>query len=161
MRGYLAGRFIGEIENDERVAMTDKSNDREEKKIFIDEDWKTQVQAEKEAAKQQEKEEPQERGESAKQDTEPGQEVPLPSPSFGYLVTSLATQAMMSLGLVAHPESEKPEARPQEAQHLIDTLAMLQEKTKGNLTAEESAMIDSFLHELRMAYMTVKQQSGS
>ena len=139
--------------------MTDKSNDRQEKKIFVDEDWKTRVLAEKEAAKQQ-NEEPQEESKSPPQETTPRQEVPLPPPSLGYLATSLATQAMMSLGLIPHPGSEKSEARPQEAQHLIDTIAMLQEKTEGNRTPEESAMFDSFLHELRMAYVT-NQQSGA
>ena len=140
--------------------MTDKSNDRQEKKIFVDEDWKTRVQAEKEEAKQQEKES-EEKGKSAQQETAPEQELPLPPPSLGYLATSLATQTMMSLGLVSHPDSEKPEVRPQEAQHLIDTLAMLQEKTEGNRTPEESAMFDNFLHELRLAYVTVNRQGGA
>lgn len=138
--------------------MTDNSNDQQEKKIFVDEDWKTRVQAEKEAAKQ---EVPEEKGESAPQETATQQEIPLPPPSLAYLATSLATQVMMSLGLMPHPDSEKPEIRPQEAQHLIDTIAMLQEKTEGNRTTEESAMFDNFLHELRLAYVTVTQQSGS
>ena len=138
--------------------MTDNSNDRQEKKIFVDEDWKTRVQAEKEAAKQ---EVPEEKGESAPQETATQQEIPLPPPSLAYLAMSLATQAMTSLGLMPHPDSEKPEIRPQEAQHLIDTIAMLQEKTEGNRTTEESAMFDNFLHELRLAYVTVSQQSGS
>jgi uncharacterized protein DUF1844 len=145
--------------------MTDESNDQQEKKIFVDEDWKTRVQAEKEAAKQQKKEaeeeEPEAKGEPAPQETAPRQEIPLPPPSLGYLATSLATQAMMSLGLTAQPESEKSEVRLQEAQHLIDTLALLQEKTEGNRTPEESAMFDSFLHELRLAYVKVNQPSES
>ncbi len=143
--------------------MTDNTNDQEEKKIFVDEDWKTRVQAEKEAAQQEEEagEEPQETGESAQQDTPPEADFPLPPPSLAYLATSLATQAMMHLGLMPYPDSEKSEVRPQEAQHLIDTLAMLQEKTEGNRTAEESAMFEGFLHELRMAYVTVSTQSGA
>ncbi len=144
--------------------MTDDPNDQEEKKIFVDEDWKTRVQAEKEAANEQKEAagaEPQEKAESTPQDTPPEADLPLPPPSLAYLATSLATQAMMHLGLMPYPDSEKSEVRPQEAQHLIDTLAMLQEKTEGNRTAEESAMFESFLHELRLAYVTVKQQSGT
>lgn len=137
--------------------MTEDSNDPQENKIFIDEDWKTRVQAEKKAAKQQEEDKPEEEGESAQQESAPRQEIPLPPPSLGYLATSLATQAMMCLGLVSDSDSEKPEVRPQEAQHLIDMLAMLQEKTEGNRTAEESAMLDSFLHELRLAYVSVNK----
>jgi len=144
--------------------MTDEKDDQQDKKIFVDEDWKTRVNAEKAAAKEQQKkneEESEQEDKSARQETSPQQESPLPPPSLGYLATSLATQAMMSLGLVSHSEAEKSEVRPQEAQHLIDTLAMLQQKTEGNRTPEESAMFDSFLHELRLAYVTVKQQSGS
>ena len=146
--------------------MTDKSNDQQDKKIFVDEDWKTRVQAEKEAAKQQQQES-EENGKSdqqetaPRQETDPRQEIPLPPPSLAYLATSLATQAMMSLGLASLPDSEKLEVRPQEAQHLIDTIAMLQEKTEGNRTPEESAMFDSFLHELRLAYVRVNQPGGS
>jgi hypothetical protein len=149
--------------------MTDETNDQQEKKIIIDQDWKSQVQAEKEAARQQKEQSAEDdvppsqesaAQESAPQDPPPAQEGPLPPPSLSYLATSLATQAMMSLGMAPHPGMEKqPEAHPQEAKHLIDMIAMLQEKTKGNQTPEESAMFDGFLHELRMAFVAVSQQS--
>jgi len=48
-----------------------------------------------------------------------------------------------------------------EARHLIDTLAILEEKTAGNRTPEESALLDQLLHELRMGYVTLQQRAGA
>jgi len=74
-----------------------------------------------------------------------------------------ALQAMVGLGLVPNPLAPKGEPQkadlPQ-AQHTIDTLQMLYDKTQGNRTTEETEQIEHILHELRMAFVSVKQHLG-
>ena len=146
--------------------MTDKPDDEpQEKKTVIDEDWKAEVQAEKEDLQRE-----QEAGETAESTadagpTEPaadaGPTPPLPPPTFEVLVSSLGMQAMISMGLTPSPASGKPEGDLDQAKHLVDTLAMLEEKTEGNRTPEETALLGNFLHELRMAYVAVRQTQAA
>jgi len=91
-----------------------------EKKLIIDEDWKSQVEAEREAAKQTES------SGQAKADA------PLPPPTLAFLISTLYLQGAISLGLLPNPITQKAEERPNQARHAIDMLAMLQEKTEGN-----------------------------
>jgi hypothetical protein len=72
--------------------------------------------------------------------------------TFERLVASLYMTAMLQLGLMA-PEGEQPRADIMGARQTIDTLAVLNEKTKGNLTGSEQSMLQSALFELRMAYL--------
>lgn len=129
------------------------SNSPEEKKIIVDEDWKSQVEAEKEAALKAEKSEP---AESSEEAAVP-KGVPFPPASLEILIASLAAQAMVSLGLLPSPLTNKLERMPNQAKHLIDMLGMLEEKTNGNRTEQESAVLDDALHRLRMAYVTMGQ----
>ena len=62
--------------------------------------------------------------------------------------------ALMQLGLAA-PQGAKPEVDLMGARQTVDTLALLQEKTKGNLTPVEENMLQNVLYELRMAYLEV------
>jgi hypothetical protein len=78
----------------------------------------------------------------------------VPAASMATLVTSLATQA---LG-VELPGLPKGEPRPDVAKHLIDTLTLLEEKTKGNLTADEAAMLEQTLHELRLVFISAQKR---
>jgi hypothetical protein len=84
-------------------------------------------------------------------------EIPLPPASFEFLVLSFRMQAEMQLGL--NPYSEQP-AEPdlKLARHTIDMMAMLQEKTKGNLSMEEQRLLDNSLTELRFRYMHVFEE---
>jgi hypothetical protein len=50
-------------------------------------------------------------------------------------------------------KGKPPQPQPKLARHLIDTLGVLEEKTKGNLTGEESQLLDNILHELRMIFV--------
>lgn len=86
-------------------------------------------------------------------------EIPLPPPSFELLVISLKMQAEMRLGLMGL-ESEG-EAQPDlaAARHAIDMLAMLSEKTRGNLTMEEQRLIENSLTELRFRYVQVSEKT--
>jgi len=74
--------------------------------------------------------------------------------SFDKFIASLYMTALVQLGLAA-PQGEKPEVDLISARQTIDTVAMLQEKTKGNLTQQESGMLQNILYELRMAYLEV------
>jgi hypothetical protein len=81
-------------------------------------------------------------------------EIPLPPATFEYLVFSLRTQAELSLGLLhfgEEKETVKPEFRS--AQHAIDLLAVLQEKTRGNLSIDEQRLLENSLTELRFRYV--------
>jgi uncharacterized protein DUF1844 len=72
--------------------------------------------------------------------------------TFERLVASLYMTSMLQLGLMA-PEGEQPRADIMGARQTIDTLAVLKEKTKGNLSPSEQNMLESALFELRMAYL--------
>jgi hypothetical protein len=68
------------------------------------------------------------------------------------LVASLYMTAMMQLGLI-HEEGQQPVADLLGAKQSIDTLALLQEKTKGNLTDQEQQLLQNCLYELRMGFV--------
>lgn len=77
----------------------------------------------------------------------------LPPPSFSFLVATQAAQISTLLGQVPNPMTGKTEVRLEMAKHFIDTLAILQEKTKGNLTAEETQLLEAVLHQSRLGYI--------
>ena len=84
--------------------------------------------------------------------------IPLPPPSFSFLVFSLRTQAEMQLGLMHFGEDEKPEPELQLARHTIDLMAILLEKTRGNLAIEEQRMLENSLTELRFRFVQVSDE---
>ena len=87
------------------------------------------------------------------------QEFPLPPATFDFLVLSFKTQAEMQLGLLHFgEEEERPEPNFRIARHTIDMLAMLQEKSRGNLTMEEQRLIENALTELRFRFVQVMEQ---
>jgi Domain of unknown function (DUF1844) len=119
----------------------------DQKKIIIDEDWKSQVQAEKEAAKQQATEP------AAAEGPPRNGDFPMPPASLELLITTLVTEAMISLGQVPHPHTGETVFHPQQAKYLIDTIDVLRDKTKGNVTPEESELMEHLLHQLRIAFV--------
>jgi hypothetical protein len=78
----------------------------------------------------------------------------LPPADFDFLVYSLRLQAEMNLGLLPFGDKEQPDFEL--ARHHIDLLAMLQEKTRGNLTPEEQRQIDNSVTELRFRFVQAK-----
>ena len=76
---------------------------------------------------------------------------PLPEASFDLLIVSLGMQARMELSQT--PEPEGPPPNLDLARHTIDLLSVLQQKTKGNLTLEESRLLENTLTELRFRYV--------
>lgn len=83
----------------------------------------------------------------------------LPPASLVTLIEMLASQAMVFLGLHPDPMQKKPVVRLNFARHYIDTLSILEEKCKGNLTSEESAFLDHVLSDLRMAFVSVQKKT--
>ena len=101
--------------------------DKEEKKIIIDEDWKTEAQKEKEVLK---KEEDLEHKAEAQEQERPA----LPEADFSGLISMITTQAYYAMGLIG---TEQDKERPPDlavAKYNIDTLGVIQDKTKGNIT---------------------------
>ena len=74
--------------------------------------------------------------------------------SFERFMASLYMTAMMQLGLM-HEQGGPPQVDLIGSRQTIDTLGMLAEKTKGNLTPKEQAFLQNCLYELRMAYVEV------
>jgi hypothetical protein len=135
----------------------------EHPKIIVDDDWKTKVQAEKEALKQQKESKAAphpspEKAEEPPEKSRPPIPEKLPPASFSMLITTLAAQAMAALGQSPEAEQGEPFVHLGLAKHYIDTLGVLEEKTKGNLTQQEAAMLDGMLHELRMMYVATSKR---
>jgi len=107
----------------------------DEIKKKVDESWKEAVEKEKEDLKKE------------------GKFVP-PEPDFNFFIATLSLQASIALGQVPNPATNKTEEDLTQAQFLIDTLGMLKEKTKGNLSADEANLLENLLYELRMQYVS-------
>ena len=156
----------------------------DDQKIFIDEDWKARVQREKEEARKRLEAEAQAKAAAAvPADAAPEAEGEVPAPpeapqgepgeeesyqaDFDALITMLATQAMYALGFVGQ-QSEQVMVNLDQARFSIELLAMLREKTKGNLTPDEDAGLNEALAELHRLFvgrvrqfeMQAMQQAG-
>ncbi|MDA8744163.1 DUF1844 domain-containing protein [Rubripirellula amarantea] len=151
------------------------SESKDEPKIIVDDDWKAQVEKEKAAAASEA-----EATESEATNTEAAElestshqvaddstdvtssgsssdAMPAPPPaSFEVMISMMFTQAMAMLGQIPDPTTGKASVNKPYAKHYIDTLEMLGEKTKGNLSDDESKMLSEAMHALRMAYVSVK-----
>jgi hypothetical protein len=117
-------------------------SEADQPKIIVDSEWKSRVETEKKRLKQQEHDQPPPQGE-------------LPTASFPVLVSTLASQALVTLGQIPDPYTGKSELHLTAAKHFIDTLAMLAEKTTGNLLPDEAAMLTDVIHQLRLAYVEI------
>jgi Domain of unknown function (DUF1844) len=84
----------------------------------------------------------------------------LPPADFTMLVNMLVTNAMVFLGQMPAPGSQQYMHNLPQAQHMIDLLMVLREKTQGNLTREEEQMMQDLLPQLQMAYVSASRQVG-
>lgn len=107
----------------------------EDIKKHVDESWKDAVQKEKVPGE-------------PKDDAQAPIEV-----SFGLFITGLMMEAVMALGDLENPVTHKKEPNLQHAKILIDTLEMLKEKTKNNLSKDEDEAMSSILYDLRMRFV--------
>ncbi len=112
-----------------------------EQKLQIEDDWKNEAAAEKERLAE---------------DTE--QERPAAGPAevnFSAIVQWLAMQTMVGLGGMKGPDGQDIPPNMEIAKHYIDMLEVLDTKTAGNLDTDEKRLLDTSLHQLRMAYVEV------
>ena len=72
---------------------------------------------------------------------------------FPTLVVSLTTTAMLQLGLVPDPATQKVEENLPAARQTIDILEILKDKTQGNLKPDETRLLDRCLHDLKMSFV--------
>jgi hypothetical protein len=107
----------------------------EDNKKKVDESWKETAEKQKEGLKKE------------------GKFMP-PEPDFSFFITTLSLQAAISLGDVPNPATNQKEEDLNQAKFIIDTLGMLQEKTKGNLNSKETQLLENVLYELRMQYVS-------
>ena len=124
----------------------------EEEKGFVIKDKRSlnekgELKAEKpkdEKIKEEQKKEPEE-----KETKTP----PLPEVNFTSLIFSLSSSALFHFGEIEDPQIGQKKKDLPIAKHAIDTIAMLMEKTKGNLTEEEQKFVNSVLTDLRWRYV--------
>ena len=139
---------------------------------YVDESWKESAELEKEklrsvagAATSKSNPDPA-RSSSNEPSSEPEQvpadESPESSGSMNFLnyLSSLAYQAMVFLGEIPNPMTNMPETNVEQAKFIIDTLLMLREKTKGNLTKKENDILNTSIYQLQMKYVEVCQKEG-
>lgn len=79
-----------------------------------------------------------------------------PPATFDFLVHTLFTQALMALGRIPNPITRQAVKNLDTARHFIDTLAMLEEKTRGNLTTDERRLLEEVQHQLRSLYVEAR-----
>ena len=82
----------------------------------------------------------------------------LPEVDFHTFVLSLGSSALLHLGELEHPEAGGPHKDLALAKHTIDILAMLQDKTKGNLGAPEAELLENLLYDLRLQYVEASRK---
>lgn len=134
-------------------------SDSDAPKIHIDSDWKAQAQAEKEKlAKQAQDKSTHKSGTGEDQSAETGT---LPPASLESLVSMLASQALLALGAIPDPRSGQRYLSLELAHHYIDLLAVIEQKTKGNLSEDEDAMVAGTVYELRQRYIQIATAAAS
>lgn len=138
-------------------------SESEEPKIIVDEDWKSKVEREREELAEKAEEAPADDaavpGDAATGSGDAGSQ-PLPPPTLTLLVTTLLTQALVAMGQMPPAEGATPEVNLPYAKHFIDLVGVIEEKSKGNLTDEETTFIGDSLHQMRMLYVSIKQKAG-
>lgn len=153
------------------------SESSDEPKLIIDEDWKTQVQREKEQLKRRKSLESQDAslvdkttgsysaddnlttGDQAPSTVEASEQdlQPPPPASFEFLVSGMATQAIAAMGQLPDENGPPVPVRLDYARHYIDLLGILESKTIGNLSETEQRFLQNTLHQLRMLFVSVKK----
>jgi hypothetical protein len=93
------------------------------------------------------------KGSNGRKDTKQKDTPKIPDASFSFFISSLVTQALISLGEVDNPFSKQREQNLDQAKFTIDTLQIIKDKTVGNLSEDETKLLDTALYDLRMRYV--------
>ena len=130
--------------------MENDRKNKEEEKGFV-------VRDKRFSATKEEKEESQAKEEQKTEDTSKqeasSQQAPLPEIDFTNFILSLSTSALIQLGEIQDPFTQKSTKNLPLAKQTIDLIGMLKGKTKGNLSPEEEKVIEYVLYDLRMRYV--------
>jgi hypothetical protein len=130
----------------------------EEEKGFIIKDRRSFDEKGELKDKEPQEEEKREKEETKKQaPKEEAERPPLPEINFTSLVFSLSSSALFHCGEIDDPQTGERKKDLPLAKHAIDTIAMLKEKTEGNLTEEEQKFMDNVLTDLRWRYVKAKE----
>ena len=122
-------------------------NEEKETEKKVDETWKQRVDKERATNHAQRSERGQE---AAPREPEALEDLPA---TFEMLVATFGMEALVALGEIPHPVTRKQEIHLAQAKHLIDLLTMLKEKTKGNLTGQESQSLEELCYTLKLKYV--------
>jgi hypothetical protein len=106
----------------------------------VDESWKESAEKEKHTG---------EPGKNGKGPKGP----PVPEVNFATLISGMAMEALIFMGEFPNPATGKKEHNLDQARYAIDMLAVIKEKTKGNLSADEANALDNMLYELRTKFV--------
>lgn len=139
--------------------MTDEEKN-EDPKIFVDEDWKQKAEAEKKALEEELASQAEESAEAPAEGAPAEGEYDLPPASFPSLLQEFSTRALVSLGMIQNPFSGEAQVDLKAAAYSIDMLAILQEKTEGNLEEDESTYLGQLIAQLREAFLKVSAAGG-
>ncbi|MBI5327967.1 MAG: DUF1844 domain-containing protein [Deltaproteobacteria bacterium] len=82
----------------------------------------------------------------------------VPCIDFPTFILSLSTSALLHLGEIPDPQTQKTTKNLELAKHTIDMIDMLKQKTKGNLAEAEARLIDNMLYDLRMRYVNMAKE---
>jgi len=143
-----------ETERDEGFRIVDKrrfTSEGESKETELQQRESPAAEGEKEYIKPQRAETQQES--KAEEGRRAGRQQPPPPMDFSLFVLSLANTALFQLGLVKMPDSQEVRKDIPGARQTIDILAILEEKTRGNLTDQEKTLLAETLFQLRMAFV--------
>lgn len=131
-------------------------------KIFVDEDWKQKAEAEKQAMEEEAPDAADSGKTEASSEEGPGEaDYDLPPASFPSLLQEFSTRALVSLGMIQNPFSGESQVDLRAAAYSIDMLAILQEKTEGNLEEAEGVYLGQLIAQLREAFLKVSAAAGS
>lgn len=107
----------------------------------------------KENSREEERQTPQKEPVKETAKTEETQGPPLPEVNFSSLILSLSSSALLHIGEIADPYTGEKKKDLALAKHSIDTIAMLKQKTDGNLLDEEKKLLEGVLTDLRWRYV--------
>lgn len=130
----------------------------EQPKIIIDSDWKAQAQAEKERLAAASKPAPPPPGAAAAGQAGEGGRAPGEPIGFKDLLSLLISQALSAMGAFPDPRTGRAMVALDLAKVYIDMLGVLEEKTKGNLTTDESTLLTRAVNELRMEFVEISRE---
>lgn len=83
-----------------------------------------------------------------------------PEANFATFIATLRLQVLVCLGEVPNPATQEPQRDLAQAKYLVDTLAVIERKTEGNLDENETRLLDTILYETRMRYVEACAAGG-